>query len=238
MMKRTLPVLCALILMACGKKDQDLIVKGHIDGLKKGMIYLKKMNDSMLVNVDSVSINGDSNFEMHSALESPQMFYLYLDKNSNQENRIAFFADKGVTEISTSLKNFAFGAKIKGSKQQDIFAEYQKIISRLNNENLNLIKEQLNAQKSGDSVLLDSLNNMRDKLLKRRYLYSVNFAINHGNSEVAPYIALADIYNAQYKLLDTINKSLTPEVKDSKYGKELDKFLETIRTNEHIEESK
>ncbi|MFH6771910.1 DUF4369 domain-containing protein [Gaetbulibacter aestuarii] len=235
-MKRTLPVLCALIMVACGKKDKDLIVKGHVDGLKKGTIYLKKMNDSSLVSVDSVSINGSSDFELSSALESPQMFYLYLDKNSKQENRIAFFADKGITEINTSLKNFAFGAKIKGSKQQDVYAEYQKIISRLNGENLNLIEEQLNAQKSGDSALIDSLNTMGEKLLKRRYLYSVNFAINHADSEVAPYIALADIYNAQYKLLDTINKSLTPQVKASKYGKELDTFLAKIRANENIKE--
>ena len=232
MMKTTLIALCTLILIACGKKEQDLIVKGHIDGLRKGTIYLKKMNDSALVSVDSAAINGNSDFELGSALESPQIFYLYLDKNSKEDDRIAFFADKGITEINTSLKNFVFGAKIKGSEQQDTYAEYQKVISKLNNENLNLIEAQLNAQREGNSDLLDSLSAKRDNLLKRRYLYAVNFAINHSDSEVAPYIALADIYDARYKLLDTINKSLTPRVKASKYGKALDKFLQDIRKNE------
>ena len=68
-MNRTLIVLCALIMIACGKKEQDLIVKGHVKGLRKGTIYLKKMNDSALVSVDSAAINGNSDFELGSALE-------------------------------------------------------------------------------------------------------------------------------------------------------------------------
>ena len=228
-MKYILILLCAISLIACGKKDADLIVKGHVAGLKKGTIYLKKMNDSTLISVDSTTINGDSNFELQSALESPQMFFLDLDKNGKHTDRIAFFADKGITEINTSLKKFVFGAKIKGSEQQKTYEDYELIMSKFRNQNLDLIKDQLNAQKSGDTNLLDSLDTLRKKLLKRKYLYAVNFAINHPNSEVSPYIALTDIYDARYKLLDTINKSLTPKVKASKYGKELQSFINSIR---------
>jgi len=174
-------------------------------------------------------INGNSEFELHSKLESPEVFFLYLDKNSNENDRIRFFADKGITEINTTLKNFSFDAKINGSKQQKTLEEYQLMMSRFNEKNLNLIKENFEAQKEGDTSRFNSIQKEYDNLLKRKYLYTVNFALNNKDSEVAPYLALTEIYNAQIKYLDTINVSLTPEVKNSKYGKELQLFVDNIK---------
>lgn len=231
-MKNTLLLFFVFILISCGEKEHDLTVKGHIEGLKKGTIYLKKVNDSTLVNVDSLIINGSSDFELHSDLESPEIFYLYLDKNSSEKERITFFADKGITEINTSLKNFVFDAEINGSEQQKTLEEYQSIISRLNNSNLEIIKEDFEAQREGDSAKLDTIQKQYDNFLKRRYLYTVNFALNNKDSEVAPYVTLTEIYNANINLLDTINNSLTQKVKDSKYGKELQRFINDIKANE------
>ena len=232
MKKISLLILTLLLIIACGKKEKDLIVKGNIKGLKKGTVYLKKVKDTVLVTVDSLIINGNSNFELQSDLDSPEIFFLYLDKKSTEKNRIKFFADKGITEINTTLKNFNFDAQIKGSKQQKALEDYQLMISKINNQNLDLIKEQFEAQKTGDTAKLDSIKKASDNFLKRKYLYTVNFALNNKNNEIAPYLALSEIYNAQVKFLDTINNSLTPEVKASKYGKELESFIKEIKENE------
>lgn len=231
-MKNALLLFFVFLIISCGEKQHDLTVKGHIEGLKKGTIYLTKLNDSTLINIDSLIINGNSDFELHSDLESPEVFYLYLDKNSSEKDRITFFADKGITEINTSLKNFVFDAEIIGSEQQKTLEEYQSIISRLNNSNLDLIKEDFEAQREGDSVKLDTIHKQYDNFLRRRYLYTVNFALNNKDSEVAPYVTLTEIYNANINLLDTINNSLTAKVKDSKYGKELQRFINEIKANE------
>ena len=106
------------------------------------------------------------------------------------------------------------------------------MISKINNRNLDLIKEQFDARIAGDTVKLDSITKISDNFLKRKYLYTVNFALNNKDSEVAPYLALTEIYNAHIKLLDTINNSLTPKIKGSKYGKELESFIENIKKNE------
>lgn len=228
-MKNLLLLLFLFLMISCGKKQHDLTVKGNIKGLKKGTIYLKKVNDSALVNVDSLVINGNSNFELHSSLESPEVFFLYLDKNSSEKDRITFFADKGVTEINTTLKNFVFDAEINGSEQQKTLEEYRSIMSRFNGRNLDLLKEDFEAQKERDSAKLDTIQKKYDHITKLKYLYTVNFAINNKASEVAPYIALTEIYDAKINLLDTINNSLTPKVKDSKYGKELQRFVDNIK---------
>ena len=93
-----------LLLVACSKDPQDdLTVKVNVTGLKKGVLYLKKVKNNNLITVDTVAINGNSSVELHGPLESPEVFYLFLDKNSSENDRIIFFADKGVTEIETSL---------------------------------------------------------------------------------------------------------------------------------------
>ncbi|WP_405292441.1 DUF4369 domain-containing protein [Algibacter sp. Ld11] len=231
-MNRVLVLLLVCLLVSCGEEQHDLTVKGHIDGLKKGTVYLKKVKDSALVNVDSLIINGNPNFELHSKLESPEVFFLFLDKNSKQEDGISFFADKGITEINTSLKNFMFDAKITGSKQQKVLEDYQTMISKFNDRNLDLIKDKFDAQIAGDTTKLNTLEKQYNSILKRRYLFTVNFALNNKDSEVAPYLALTEIYNAKTSLLDTINVSLTENVKASKYGQELQKFIDDIKASE------
>jgi len=231
-MKKISLVLLALFLMACGKEQHDLTVKANIEGLKKGTLYLKKVEDTTLVIIDSLVVNGNTNIELHSDLDSPEVFYLYLDKNSAEKDRITFFADKGITEINTTLKNFAFEFDIKGSEQQKALEEYQTVIDKINNRYLYNFKEQFEARKAGDTAKLNILIKEGNNSLKRKYLYTVNFALNNKNSEVAPYLALTEIYNARIDYLDTINNSLTPKVKASKYGKELNTFINTIKSTE------
>jgi len=231
-MKYLLFILTILILVSCSNKERDLTVKVNIKGLKKGIVFLKKVKDTVLVTVDSITINGNSEFELYSDIESPEVFFLYLNKNTGNDDRILFFADKGITEIKTTLKNFVFDAKINGSKQQKTLEEYNSVLSRFNDQNLDLIKGRFEAQKEGDSSKLASIRKESDNLLKRKYLYTVNFALNNKDSEVAPYLALTEIYNAQIKYLDTINTSLTPEVKTSKYGKKLQLFIDNIKKYE------
>ena len=227
-MKKIYLFLLALSILACGNKQNDLTVKATIKGLQKGTVYLKKIKDTALVTVDSIAINGNSSFELYANIDTPEIFFLYLDKNSSQKDRIAFFADKGITEINTTLKYFVFDAEIKGSEQQKVLEKYNKFISRSNNRYLDLIKEAFEAQKTGDTVRLKAIKKEQNGALKRKYLYTVNFALNNKSSEVAPYLALSEIYNARIDLLDTINKSLTPKVKASKYGLELDQFIKEI----------
>ncbi|MCL5129935.1 MULTISPECIES: DUF4369 domain-containing protein [unclassified Algibacter] len=231
-MNRVLVILLVCLMVSCGKEQHDLTVKGHIKGLKKGTVYLKKVKDSALVNVDSLVISGNPNFELHSNLETPEVFFLFLDKNSKREDGISFFADKGITEINATLKNFAYDAKIIGSEQQKVLENYQTMIGKFNGRNLDLIKDKFEAQMAGDTSKLKVIQKQTESILKRRYLYTVNFALNNKDSEVAPYLALTEIYNAKISLLDTINVSLTEKVKASKYGKELQAFIDEIKASE------
>jgi len=57
--------------------------------------------------------------------------------------------------------------------------------------------------------------------------------LTNSGSEAAPYIALTELYDANIKLLDTINKSLSEKVKNSTYGKRLDAYITEIQNKEN-----
>ena len=51
------------------------------------------------------------------------------------------------------------------------------------------------------------------------------------NVEIAPYIAAREIGNASKHLLDTINNSLSEEIKGSLYGKALQEIISSRKTD-------
>lgn len=212
-------------------------MSGNVEGLKKGTIYLQKIEKDSLVNIDSVVVRGDANFVMETYIQSPQIMYLFLDKvdNASYIERIEFFAEEGEVSINTTLKNFQLDAKVTGSANQEKLLEYRKMMTRFNDSNLDLIQKNFEAQRDNNEELLIATNKEYDRLLARKYLYTVNFALNNKDLEIAPYLALSEVFDANIKYLDTIYTSMTPKVKESMYGKELKDFLKERRELEKLE---
>ena len=197
-------------------------VSGRVDGLRKGTLFLQKVLDSTLIDIDSIVINGNPEFNFKTKIESPEIYYLYLNKDDGDtlNDRVMFFAEKGEITINTLLKTFESSAKVSGSENQELLQEYRKMARQFNAKNLDYIKDYINNAKSAnDSQSSDSIQKEMDNLLKRRYLYALNFAITHGDNVIAPYIALTEVSDANIKYLDTVASKLTEEVKSSKYGK-------------------
>jgi hypothetical protein len=155
------------------------------------------------------------------------MLYLFLDRgvSNSLDNNISFFAEQGTLNLETSLDFFTADVKITGSKNQELYDNYRKVISRYNDQDLGLVQEKFKAFKDKNSAEVAKIQNKQDALLKRKYLYTTNFAVNNSDHEVAAYIALADIYDINLKYLDTIQKRMSPKVAKSLYGKKLTTYI-------------
>jgi len=234
MKKISILLLAIIALTSCNNKESNLIVNANIDGLKKGTVYLQKIDDTLMVDLDSVEVNGNANISLETFIESPQVMYLYLKKvdNSQYDDRIDFFAEEGEVKINTTLENFVTDAEITGARNQEKLEEYRKMMQRFNDKNLELIQKNFEAQRDENEEQLIDVNKQYESLLKRKYLYTVNFAINNKDLEVAPYLALSEVFDANIKYLDTIYNSLEPKVRKSMYGKELKDFLKERKAEE------
>lgn len=211
-----------------------MIVRGKVEGLRKGKLFLQKIEDTLLINVDSIQISGTPKFEFKTDIETAEIFYLYLDKEDGDSlnDRILFFGEEGLIEINTLLKTFESSAEITGSKNQELLQEYISFNRKFNDQNLSLMEKFYQAQIDQNNKLADSLQYKIDNLLSRRYLYTINFAANNTDQNIAPYLALTRVFDANLSLLDSIAVKMTPQVKESKYGMEFINFLEKRREQE------
>lgn len=231
-MRRIVVMLFAFLLVYACKKDEKpnvMYVKGSVTGLKKGTLYLQKQIDSLVVTVDSVEVNDSDEFLLTDVVTSPEMYYVALAKT---DKKIPFFGEKDTVYISTTLQKFSYKHTITGSDNQKLLDDYYEIIRKFNNQNLDLQKAGLEARIAGIADSIAGVENKKTSLLKKRYLYSINYAINHADHEVSPYIALTDLVDANPKWLDSIYNSLTPQVKKSKYGEELKTYIVSIKALE------
>lgn len=230
-MKKILAIVAALTLFtACKKEDHgdtNVHITGNIKGFKQGRLFIRQYKDSSLVTIDTIPVDGDSNFESHLKMDGPDMLYLVIDRGTTEsiDDNLMFFAEPGNVTIDTRLDYFYAQAKIKAGPNQEKFAEYEKMIRRYTDTNLELVAKNMEATKQGDATRLDSIAKAMDNNTKRRYLFTANYALNNGKYEVAPYIVLKEIPDINLKYLDTISKSMAPKVAASKYGKVLNEYV-------------
>lgn len=221
------------LLISCNRETKNtMTVTGNVKGLKKGTLYLQHVPDSVLVTLDSLKIEGNGNFTFKTELESPEIFYLYLDKKDNNDinDRITFFGEPGTITINTAWNTFDMGADIEGSKSQKKLEEYNKVISRFSKKSLEYIQASYDPKFRTDSLAVDSIEKLSNQNAVREYMYSLNFAMNNPDSYVAPYVALGNAENTTIKFLDSIYKKLVPEVAESKYGKALNQYMEEVKS--------
>ncbi len=228
-------ILFVFLISSCGSKTEEkkMIVEGNVKGLKKGTLYLQHVPDSVLITVDSLKVEGDGKFHFETVLESPEIFYLYLEKADNNEfnDRITFFGEPGLISINTSWNTFETKAIIEGSETQLKLEEYNEVMSKFHGKSLDLIRLASDPAIQNDSTTIDSIQKLSDKTILRGYLYTLNYAMNNRDSYIAPYLALTEVADANPKYLDSIYNALDPNIANSKYGMRLEEYLKNITRN-------
>ena len=67
------------LILSCSSGKEKMNVNVTIDGFKKGNIYLQKIKDSVLINVDSTFIENKRPIVLKYELNSPEIFYVNMD---------------------------------------------------------------------------------------------------------------------------------------------------------------
>jgi len=240
-MKRTLLALMAMLLLAsCGKNEDkaptgtNVHITGNVKGFKKGRLFLTRVQDTTAIIMDTIAIDGNSAFESHVKLDSPQMLYLVIDRGSSNsmDDNLPFFAEPGNIKIDTRLEGFYANAKITAGENQKLYEEYLKQKKRISETNLELEKRDVEAQIAKNEVRRDSILKAKDRNEVRLYLATANFAINHADHDIAAYLAVNEIRKINLKYLYMIDKKLSPKVKNSLYGKQLTKLIAYKKVND------
>jgi hypothetical protein len=228
-MNKYLTILTVLMLLiACSSNEDKMMLTGNVKGLKKGTLLLQKIQDSVLVSIDSVLVNGSSLFSFKETILEPEIYYLNLRLENGilKDDRISFFAEANPINISTNLTNFAIDAKVTGSNNQEKYKTYKKIIDRYSDRNLELIEQSFEAKRQGNDSLANKLDSTQKSILAKKYLATISFALSNKDFEISPYLMVSHVNDAKFVYLDSVYNNLTPKIKDSKYGKDLESLMQ------------
>ena len=230
-MKHTIAKLFLItLLVSCSSPKKDMQVTVEVKNLKKGTLYLERVQDSVMVAVDSIFLGREEAVVLQADLDHPELFYILLDRNQTNDidNRIPFFGHAGEISIETTLDDYVTKAEVSGSPTQEIYNAYLRVIRQFKNEELDLLAAYLQAQISQNSDSLTLVEQQTASLSKRKILFTVNFAVNNANSVVAPYLALSELPKVSKSFLDTIAASMSDDVANSRYGMLLTDFLSEL----------
>ena len=232
MKKLVLLLLIITTISSCGSGDNEtnmMTINGNIDGLKVGKVLLQKIQDSTLVTLDSVELDGNSDFSLQAVVESPELMYIHLDikDGTKYDDRIAFFAEDTVLTLNSSLDNFDEDIVISGSKNNKILDEFLENKERLDDVYTELVKRSMTLDNKEDVTAeeIEKLNTDYDKYLRKKVLYAINYSNRFPDKEVAPYILLTDAFDANPILLDSSYQKMTKKIQTSRYGKQLSELI-------------
>lgn len=229
-----LSLFCCTLFFSCQKDTRDLQISGKVKGLKRGHLFLRKWDDSMLVAIDSVKVEGDSEFKLGYSLKEPEVLFLSIQVKGGvfMDDEISFFAEPGEMHVETKLDHFGSAAQITGSLNDSLWRNYLKIKQRYSDKNLELIREKLTTKSKNRDSIVQSIEAKERALQVSRYMATVNFALNHNSHEVAPYVVLDEALHLRTKYLDTVYQALQPQIQDSKYGKMLFNLIQNRKERE------
>ena len=91
-MKRYL-LLLIIIFSSCSPNN-NFQLNGDIKGLKKGTVILTKSIKGVEVTLDSINLNGTSEFTLSSYLSEPEVLKIKLTQSGINDDEVEFFAIK------------------------------------------------------------------------------------------------------------------------------------------------
>ena len=117
MKQNIIKLLFVLFLVSCSAPKKDMQVEVFVKDLKKGTLYLERVQDSILVAVDSMQITQEKPIVLEADLNHPELFYVLLDRNKADDfdNRIPFFGEAGNISIQTTLDGYVTKAEVASS---------------------------------------------------------------------------------------------------------------------------
>lgn len=226
-MKRFLLSLSAIVfLVSCSSNTKNTEVTIIVDGLKKGTVYLQKITESGLVNLDSIESNGNEKLNLSLNLDHPELLYAYLDKfdGSSFNDRLAFFAEPGEIQISTTLNNFENAAVVSAGLEHEEFKKLQQMLSRFTKKDFELM-QLAQTDRITDEHFVDSIVNQSNSNNIKRYQFIANYALTNPNKYVSAYLITSEGEELNPRWKDSIFNSFSDAIKKSKYGQLLNSQL-------------
>ena len=219
----TLGIIATLI--ACNQSSKDFTLNGNITGdLENGTkVFLKKVDaQNQPVDIDTTTIE-NGKFIFTGAAGEPEIHYIFID---NIRGNIPFVMENGTIDVTAPKDSLNF-AKLAGTEQNNLFAEYINGSRKISEKAMHINDDMRKASMTKDSVTMASLRDEYFELQEEAQNFESSYVKGHPNALISALIIERMISdpNAPKEDAQELYEGLTPEIKATKPGKSVQEKL-------------
>ena len=231
-MKKIFLTVCLFTLIsytgAAQKTNNQFVLKGNLQGMNSGMMYLSYTGMSNQRVTDSAAIN-NGNFSFTGNISEPTMGYLYLkEEQRTQLNSVGFFMEPAAMNVSVVFNNFS-SAKFTGSKVQNEYAVLQTKKQKIS-ERWKVVMDTLSAVNKRSNVQFQEL---KDWVLQpySAEMHDLDFAFfkDHPQSSVTAYMLRFYVSSLPLDSLQMYYNNLGKGIQQTNDGKDLATEIQKLR---------
>jgi peroxiredoxin len=209
----------SISIVSCRMAKDEYSIKGTIEGVETGKIYLQKLVDGQPQTVDTTNVVAGK-FTFKGKMPIPDIRILCLNERDYLPQFFLENADITVTAKKDSLRN----TKITGSSSQDIFKIYMDEMMQLQKEVKGLHEKYQAAMKVNNTNEAEKAKIDYQALLDNSLVFIKNFVKDHPKSIVSAYVTVQQLApQIDENELETIVNKFPKEISSSEYVIELKK---------------
>lgn len=222
----------ATLVYACNNQQSSnngngFAINGTVSGYDNGYVYLHKVVDNDLKNIDSIMVK-KGKFNLEGLVDFPEVYYLGF---GDKRHLVPIFLENSDIEFTAQYDSLR-DATIKGSKTQDEMNQYNDELVPFRDKLKNLQVQYGEAQSNNDTAVMNQLGADYEKLMSERATFIENYIVSHNKSAIAPYILSTIYYSMETNKLDSIVSLFDQSLDKSSYTKMIKKKVETLRNVE------
>jgi len=213
----------AMLASCTGNKDQ-FTIKGKVNGVDTGMIYLQKFDVDQWVKVDSSKLEkGEFSFKGSAAL--PEMWHIVMDE---KQIMLPVFVENARIKVEIYVDSLD-KSLITGSPSHDIYQKYltmNESVYKKMDENTMEWKKAKDVNDSATMKRTDSVSNELDKEMKKQLQ---DFAKANNKTVVSPYLVVRNSWQFELPDLVELVAAMDTSLNGSQYVQALKKRIEILK---------
>ncbi|HNY01864.1 MAG TPA: TlpA disulfide reductase family protein [Bacteroidales bacterium] len=225
MKKTALLLFVVAILAGCTGPRGEYAIKGHVNKIDTGLVFLQKFEADKWVNTDSTRLEKGS-FVFKGKVDLPELIHISLPSS---QLILPVFVENTAIQIEINPDTVEKSV-VTGSPTHDIFKQYQTMTDAINAKMDVVYSDWKAAKEKSDTLGMkrnDSLSTALDAEMKKQL---VDFAKTNNKSVVSPYIVLRNSWQFELPELEQIVGSMDTTLNASMYLKSLRERVRVLQS--------
>jgi peroxiredoxin len=226
-MKKGLLITCIALFIASISKANDsaFVIKGNFKSLKNGLIYLYILGENTKKDSSKI-VNGKFSFK--GFIQKPSS--AILDLKDDKQSYFRFYLEPGNITINGEGDSLEL-LTIKGSSVNDDNKILKKRLEYVSKWEESIDKLYSEAMKAKNKAVMDSLDEVSDKILKEKRKVIAAFVKDHPHSMMSA-VAITDnyAYYAEAEDVEPLYNLLDKNIQGSVKGIAIKKMVDVYKT--------